>query len=153
MARKNEVRYVNFYTPGSAAYKFEPDPIKKKVTLPKPRRKKKILIPLDPAAALGVVVVAVLLIMMVVGLVQLGTVQRETAQMQEYVTQLRQENDALEAQYHAGYDPEEIRQIAEAMGMIPIEQAPKVYITVPPVETEEPSVWQQFCTFLTDLFA
>ena len=157
MARKAEVRYVNFYTAGSAAYKFDPQPFpqpKKEVRQTKPRRKKKILIYVDPVATAGICLAVVMLIMMTVGLFRLGAAQKQANQMQAYVTQLEQRNEQLDAQYRAGYDLEEIRQIATAMGMIPIEQAQKIEISaeVPEME-EEPSAWESFCTFLAGLFA
>lgn len=155
MARINEVQYVNFYTAGSAAYKFEPAPVpKKQATLPKPRRRKKIRIFVDPAAVLGVCAVLVLLVMMIAGLAQLGQVREQEAQMAAYVQSLQQENAQLQAQYEAGYDPEEIREIATAMGMVPAEQAPRIQVQVAaPIVEEEPTAWENFCMFLAGLFA
>lgn len=156
MARKAEVRYVNFYTAGSAAYKYDP-PLPqqhKEVKQARPRRQKKILIYVDPVATVGICLAVVMLIMMIVGLFQLGAAQKQANQMQAYVAQLEQRNAQLDAQYRAGYDLEEIRQIATAMGMIPMEQAQQVQISaaVPKME-EEPSAWESFCTFLAGLFA
>ncbi len=155
MARKAEIRYVNFYTAGSAAYQFEPEPLpKKKVTLPKPRRQKKILVHLDPVVAGGILVAAILVIMMIVGLVQLVEVQKQASDMSNYVSILQAENEELDKVYRAGFDPEEIRQIATEMGMIPIEDAQTVHISVPAAETvEEPSLWENICVFLAGLFA
>ena len=155
MARKTEVRYVNFYTVGSAAYQFDPQPLpKKKVTLPKPRRQKKILIHLDPVVALGFCATAVLVIMMIVGLVRLGTAQKQADEMSTYLAALQEENVKLEETYRAGFDPEEIRQIATAMGMIPLEQAQTVEIYVPAEEpVSEPGLFESFWLFLTGLFA
>ena len=60
-------------------------------------------------------------------------------------------------EYREGYDLEEIREIALAMGMVPMEQLETVQISVPVVEAEEqaqePSGWEAFCTFLAGLFA
>ncbi len=155
MARKAEIRYVNFYTAGSAAYRFDPEPQpKKKVTLPKPRRQKKILVHLDPVVALEILVVAVLVVMMVVGLVQLVNAQQRANEMCNYVSMLQAENKDLDKVYRAGFDLEEIRQIATEMGMIPIEEAYTVHISVPTAEAvEEPSLWENICVFLAGLFA
>ncbi len=154
MARKTEVRYVNFYTAGSAAYQYEPLP-KKQVVLPKPKtkRQKKIVLRLDPVVVVGVCVAFVMLIMMIVGLFQLGAAQQQAKQMERYVALLQDKNEDLEKTYYDGFDPEEIRQIATAMGMIPVEQAPKVYISVPQETVEEPTVWENIYVFLTGLFA
>ena len=158
MARKAEVRYVNFYMAGSEALKFDPKPMvqqpKQEVKMPRPRRQKKIVLHVDPIAVAGIAVAFVMLIMMVVGMFQLGAAQKDAKRMGAYVEQLRAENAQLEQEYRAGYDPEEIRQIASAMGMIPKEEAQHIEITVevPPVE-KEATAWESFCTFLADLFA
>lgn len=157
MARKTEVRYVNFYTAGSTAYKFEPkSPAqpKKKVQLPKPKRQKKIVIPVDPVAIGGIVLVSIMLIMMIVGLFQFGAAQKQASEMQDYVARLENRNAELDAQYRAGFDSEEVRRIAEAMGMIPMEQAPTVQITVTePQPVKEPTALESVWIFLTGLFA
>jgi hypothetical protein len=74
--------------------------------------------------------------------------------MQSYVLQLQAENRVLDAQYRAGFDPDEIRQIATQMGMVPVEQAQQIQITVPVAEpVQEPTVWETVYTFLVGLFA
>ena len=156
MARKNEVQYVNFYTVGSAAYKVEPavEQNTKKAQLPKPRKAKRIRIYLDPMAVLGTVVAIVMLLMMVNGMVKLHDVRQQEARMEAYVQQLQQENAKLEEQYHAGYDPDEIYEIATAMGMIPAEKAQHVSVQVTLQEPEDAaSGWENFCKFLAGLFA
>ena len=156
MARKAEVRYINFYSVGSSAYKLDvmPAPKKQAAPIPKQRKAKKILLKVDPIALAGVFLAFVMLIMMVVGLFQLGSAKRQATQMQSYVRQLEAENRALDAQYRAGFDPDEIRQIATQMGMVPIEQAQKIQITVPVTEpVQEPTVWETVYTFLVGLFA
>ena len=156
MARINQVQYVSFYTAGSAAYKFDPKPeAKKKAKLPKYSRKKRIVLRVDPVAVIGVCVAMVMLVMMVSGLVQLGQINRQSQQMQDYVTRLETENVKLEAEYKAGYDLEEIRQIALAMGMVPADQVQKVPLQnlAPLIQEEEPSAWDNFYGFLVSLFA
>lgn len=155
MARRTEVQYVQFYTAGSAAYKFEPVSVpKKKASLPKRRRVKKIRVFVDPIAVVGVCMALVMLVMMFVGLGQWNRARQQQVQMEAYVQQLQAENSRLQEQYLAGYDPQEIYEIATAMGMIPAEQAQRVQVTVSaPVEEEKPSAWDNFCMFLTGLFA
>lgn len=156
MARKAEVRYINFYSAGSSAYKLDvmPAPEQEFKPVPKQRKAKKILLRVDPIAVAGVFLAFVMMIMMVVGLLQLGSAKRQAAQMQNYVLQLEAENRVLDAQYRASFDPEEIRQIATQMGMVPVEQAQQIQITVPVVEpVQEPTVWETVYTFLVGLFA
>ena len=156
MARRMDVQYINFYSAGSEAIKFDPKPMQKKaeVKLPAPRRKKKILIHVDPLATLGICVAVILLISMFVGVFQLRSAQQEAARMQHYVQMLQEENQQLRETYEAGFDLEEIRQIALTRGMIPIEEATHVYIqvTTPEIQ-EEPSAWDSFVSFLAGLFA
>lgn len=154
MARKTEIRYVNFYTAGSEALKFEPAEKKKEVKLPKPRRKKRIVVHIDPVATAGILVAMVLLVMMTVSLFQLNAAQRQAEEMAQYVASLQERNESLRSTYEAGYDLEEIRDIAIARGMIPIEEAQTVQIRVNvPQPEEEPTAWESFCTFLAGLFA
>ena len=157
MARKAEIRYVNCYNVGSLAFKVDlsPVPQKKQTTnLPKQRKRKKILIHVDPVAVAGVCLAFVMLIMMVVGLCQLSAAKQQATRMQSYVMHLQEQNRALDAQYHAGFDPEEIRQIATEMGMVPIEQVQHIQISVPATEpVQKPTVWENVYTFLVGLFA
>ena len=157
MARKAEVRYVNFYNVGSSAYKLDtiPAPQKKQTKAPaKQRKAKKILLRVDPIAAAGVCLAFVMLIMMTVGLVRLSDARKQATQMQSYVTQLEAKNRVLDAKYHAGFDPDEIRDVAMHMGMVPMEQAYQIQIHVPVAEpVQEPTVWETVYTFLVGLFA
>ena len=156
MARKTQVQYVNFYTAGSAAYKYEPAPLpaKRPAKLPKMRRKKKILVYVDPVAIIGVCVALVLMVMMFSSLAQLNAAQQRNARMAAYVEQLQQENVQLQQEYRSGYDLEEIRQVAMGMGMVQAEQAPRIQVQVAQAQVmEEPTAWENFCMFLTGLFA
>ena len=154
MARQNEICYINYYISGSAAYQVEQKPVKQKAKLPRMRRKKKIVVHVDPMATLGIFVACVMFVLMVVGAVRLGAVRQQAEQMNDYVSQLQNETAQLRTTYEQGYDLEEIRAIAEARGMIPIEDAQQVQIRVEiPEETEEPTAWESFVTFLTGLFA
>ena len=156
MARKAEVRYINSYIAGTAACKpeYRPTQPMKEAKLPKHRRQNKIVIPVDPAATAGICLAVVLLILMIVGAFRLADAQRQVSEMEAYVSRLQVRNEELDETYRAGFDPEEIRQIATAMGMIPMEQAQQIHVAVTVPEPEaEPSVWSAFLTFLTGLFA
>ena len=118
MARQAEIRYVNFYMAGSAAYDFEPRPIKKEVKLPKQRRKGKIVLHVDPMAVLGICVAFVMSILMIVGAVRLGIAKNRADEMENYVRTLQTQNAELRAQYEQGYDLEEIRQIGDRITVL-----------------------------------
>ena len=154
MARQPDIRYINAYVSGSMAYQLERKPEKKQVKLPKMRRKKRLVVRLDPVAVLGIVAAAVLLVSLCVGFFRLQDARAETASLRNYVTQLQEENQQLQATYEAGYDLEEVEKIASAMGMVPMEQLETVEISVfVPQKAEEPTGWESFRTFLAGLFA
>ena len=49
---------------------------------------------------------------------------------------------------------DQVRQIAEAMGMVSIDRVPHISLDVTvPVQEAEPTPWETFLTFLTGLFA
>ena len=156
MARQPEIRYINAYVSGSTAYQLETDRPrrKKQVKLPKPRQEKKTVIRLDPIAIAGIIVAAVLLVLLVVGLVRLQAAQSEALALEKYVSSLQERNQQLQDTYSSGYDLEEIREIALAMGMVPSSQIPHIQVeVVVPQQPVEPDAWTAFCAFLTGLFA
>ena len=154
MARQPEVQYIRFYTDGSAARKIAPLAPFKTIKLPKPKKHKRITLRIDPVAIAGIVMSVVMLVLMLVGAAQLNSTRNELYAMATYVDALQQENRSLEATYSQGYDLEAVEKTALALGMVPKEQVQHITIQVPPVETEKmPGAWEQFCTFLTGLFA
>ena len=156
MAKQHVIQYVNFYTDGSAARQIEPAAPAKHATLPKQKKQKRKVIYLDPVAILGLAVAACMLVMMLVGLNALNEAQEKTEMMSSYVEVLTQKNEDLNQALLQGYDPDEIRTTALALGMIPSQQAPQITIDVqaPAGEQEEPvSVWTQLAKILSNVFA
>lgn len=154
MARYPEVQYINAYVSGSMAYQCAPA-TKKKVTMPKQKKMNKIVIPVDPAALVGIVLAFVCMIMLVGGFMRLQDAKMETAQLESYVSGLQSENKQLQDTYNAGYDLEEVEKIAIAIGMVPKNEVTTVTIDTPVTldEPEEPTGWEAFWNFLTGLFA
>jgi len=156
MQRGTTVQYVQFYTAGSAACQVTPVVPLRKTAQPKPRTHKKLVLRIDPVAALGMVVAVVMLALMISGIVNLVAVQEQTAVMEQYVQSLQEENAALKAEYTAGYDVAEVERMALALGMVPCEQAQQVtlQLSVPqePV-TQNLSFWDRIGVFLAGLFA
>lgn len=153
---KNNNRYIQFYTPGTAAVKVEVQDEQTWAPLPEPKPEKKIAIYADPVSVIGFVVAVCMLVLMTVGIMQLNTARQEVATLERYVAQLTAENYDLEETYSASYNPEVIRQQALDMGMCPVEDIPEthIYITMPQIEqVEEPAIWEQVTAFLTSLFA
>lgn len=153
MAGKVDVRYINFYTDGSAARKVVPvEPIRP-VKLPKTRKRRRVVMRIDPVATAGIVLSVVMLVLMWAGMAKLNRARAETAVMASYVDTLRQEQEELSAEYENGYDLAQVEKTALALGMIPEEQAARITLKVPQHTVEEPGAWERFYTFLTGLFA
>lgn len=155
MAKLNN-RYVQFYTPGTAAVKVEIQDKKKWAPLPPPKPEAKIAIPVDPTAVVAFAVAVCMLILMAVGIHQLNSTRQEVAALEHYIAQLNAENLELKAQYSEGYTLNEVRSAAMSMGMIPVEEVSQkqIYITLPQPQVEEPlGFWQQITTNLAGLFA
>ena len=159
MARQREVCYVNFYSAGSTAYRIDPiaERPKKKAVLPsKPKANRPAVqkIYVSSTVLAGLCCGVVLLLALIVGVVQLCAVRQETAQLENYILSLQAENQQLEDTYRSSYDLEEIRQIALARGMVPVEQVQHIYVPVSqPVTLNEPTAWESFWIFLTGMFA
>ena len=157
MAKPHEIQYINAYVSGSTAYQMNTVRRKKTAALPKaPRRAKTRVLPIfvDRAAIAGILIAVIMLTIMAVGYVRLLDAKQEALAMQSYVEQLQQENVVLKDTYASSYDREEAFEIAQTMGMVPVEQVPtvKIEVSVAPLQ-EEPTAWQALCTFLAGLFA
>ena len=155
MAMQPEVRYINAYVSGTAAYQPEKKPQKKQsVRLPKARKQQKLVIPVDMVAVGGILAAVVLSVLLVVGLMQMNQAQQEAKAMKDYAISLQAENQKLQDTYSSGYNPEEIREIALKMGMVPVEDVPHVQIQLTaPQQVQQPTAWESFWAFMVGLFA
>ena len=155
MARNADIQYIRYSVDGNAAreMKTEPTPFKQAV-FSKVYKQKRKCVYVDPVATFGIIVAVSMLIMMAVGLMRLRSEQEALSRMQAYVSQLEEENQALEQTYLESYDQAEVERTALALGMIPKEQAKTVSLSVTvPEEPEVISLWDRIGTFLTGLFA
>ena len=152
MAKKKEMRYIQFYTDGNAARVLEPAP-GKKVSLPEAPKPKARVVHLDFLAVGAIVMSVLLLCTMVIGLVQLRGVRQERKAMESYVLTLRNENVELHYDYAQNVNLEKIQKDAEAQGMIPMEEAYRIPITVSVPEEQTHSFWHSIGVFFTGLFA
>lgn len=154
MAQRLDVRYVSYYTDGSAARKAAPVQPFVTAKLPRVKKQKRIVVHVDPVATAGILLSAVMLVLLIVGAVQLSSTRENAARMEAYVQTLQQENAELTATYESGYDLEDVRKTALALGFVPKDQVKHVTLQLPKtVEKETPGAWERFCTFLTGLFA
>lgn len=153
---KNTSRYIQFYTPGTAAVKVNIQDEQHWAPLPEPKLEERIAIGVDPVAIIGFAVAVCMLVLMMLGINQLNSTRREVAALEHYVAQLTAENQTLTQNYEAGFNADEIRQKALDMGMVPVEQVPvkHIYVTMPNVpQTEETGLWDRVTTFVASVFA
>ena len=155
MAQRADIRYVQFYTAGSAARKLEVAAPQKTVKKPRALKQKKIVIRIDPLATLGTLTALVLLVLMVVGMFQVQDARQKSAAMAQYVETLKTENTLLQNTYDNGYDLEQVEKTALALGMVPAEQVEQIPIrvSVPQQTQETPGFWESITAFLAGLFA
>ena len=130
MARGNEIRYVQFYTDGSAARQLEPKTQPKKLRQPRRKHRKKIVLHVDILAVTGILVACVMLVMMLSGMAALNQINGEIDRLENYLAELESENLQLHQTYRAGFDLDQIREEALAMGMIPAARALTVSLPV-----------------------
>ena len=153
MARQFDVQYISAYTVGSTARKIEMTKPRNTARKNAAKRSKKIVLHIDPVAIMGIMVAGIMLIALTAGVLKLVDARQELVAMDAYVQTLRQENAALQETYDAGCDLESVRQTAQALGMVPIEQVKQVSIQVQTPEPAQHSGWEQIRLFLVGLFA
>ena len=157
MIQKPEIQYIGqFYVPGSEAKVLAPKRKKKKAKtkLPVARQEQQKIICIDPVALAGIAAAVVLLTVMVLGALQLRDDWNQYETMSRYVSQLNYENAQLEQTYRAGYDLEDIRDKALAIGMVPVEELETRSVTVTISQREpEPTLWDDIVWFFSGLFA
>ena len=150
MVRKPDIQYVGqFYIYGSEAKELAQQQKKAKTSLPLERLRSIQKIYVDPVAWFGIAVAVVMIVTMIIGAVNIRGAWDEYEIMQEYVTDLRQENVRLELEYERGYTLADIEATAISLGMIPISEAQTMTVKVtPPVVEEEPTAWEEFVDYI-----
>lgn len=152
MPPKPKIQYVG-YVYGSEARKLETEQ-KPKTRLPKLRLERFQKLYIDPFAVVGLIAAAVLLAILASGAVRLSGSWEEYNRMSEYLSDLKRENARLSHTYHTSYNPEEIREMASAYGMIDAADAQQYTVLVyMPEKVKEPTAWDDFVWFFTGLFA
>ena len=155
MERKPDIQYIGqFYVHGSEARELARQEQAKqaKTRLPLERLKNIQKVYLDPVAIVGIAVAVVMLVVMVIGAMQIATAWEQCEQMSGYVDDLKRENAVLEHGYRSGFDLEDIREKALALGMIPVEEAETITVLVTmPVTEPEPTWWEDIVWFLEGL--
>ena len=156
MAVRTDIQYVQFYVDGSTARKLEKKQQAKHAATPRHRKAKRKVVVVDPVAIVGVLGVVCLLVALAVGGVQYLFLQHQTQQMQQYMETLQMENTQLQQTYEDGYDLDQIRDLANSLGLVPADQVQQVAVSVQVPQEQvvtEMTFWESFTTFLAGLFA
>lgn len=158
MNYKGEIQYVRFYTAGNAVQKLETRADQKSGhrkngrSAANPVRKAPRVI--EPFALAGTVIAVVMAVGVVFGFIQMNRVSRQKAAMENYIEAVTAANQSLQTQYEQGYDLEEVRITAEAMGLVPEDQVQHIKISVvEPVVEPEPTFWESLWGEIQELFA
>lgn len=156
MTRKPDVQYIRYYTDGNAAKQIQFKLHKSKHALAKaPRQHKQVkTLYMDPLALGGIVISIVMLVLMIVGTVELFSIRQQADQMENYVTALYVQNMELKSDYESGYDLEEIESVANALGLVPMDEN-TVTVSIPEHGTivKNNTLWHRVSLFFADLFA
>ena len=122
MASKTPSRYIQFYTAGSTASVIYPTA--PATTLPQQqplRKKKRIVISVDPVAILGIAVAKIMLVAMLIGVGNLTAARESSAAMARHLGDLANENARLQSVYADGYDADAVTQQVLDMGYVPLD--------------------------------
>ena len=114
----------------------------------------KITFKVESLPVMTILVALALLVLMVMSLFQLSEIHQENVTLQEYIYDLRNEQARLEKIYYEGFNLEEIRVQALALGMIPAAEANILQISGAVPETPaDPTFWEQVQARFRELFA
>ena len=151
---RSDIQYIRYSYEGTSARKPEihlPSPGR---LLPKPVRKPKTVIRIDPLALAAMVLSAIMAVVLCVGMVELEQVRSEQRTLQRYVWDLEDQNEVLEQKYGEQYDLNEVRQAALGMGMVPEDQLSHQSLSVTiPQAPETPGIFQRVADFFRGWFA
>ena len=157
MVRKPDIQYIDkFYVHGSEAKVLELKTQKKKTktVLPKFYPNKETVVRIDALSMCAIAVALSMVVLMVVGCFQLKASYERYEVMNDYVISLQNENVKLSEKYYAGFDPVDIGWKAHALGMIPMEEAQTMTLSVTiPEEEPTPTLWEDMVWFLKGLLA
>ena len=160
MAEKTKIQYINFYSAGSVARKYDlTKPVYEQPRYPEPeiqaQPRKRTVVRVDPLAVCSIVVSVVMLVLMVAGVFQLCESWQQEQALAAYVQQLDQQNQTLVETYRSGYDLEQIEKEALALGLVPVEQVQHITLPVSrPAEVQvEATPWEAWVAFFGGLFA
>ena len=155
MERKPDIQYIGqFYIHGSEARELARQEQEKraKTMLPLFRQHRVRKIFIDPVAVAGIAVAVVMMVVMIAGAINIHNAWTQYGRMAAFLEVLTQEHTALEQEYRAGYDVDDVREKALALGMIPAEEAETMQIRVSvPARQKDPTWWEELVWFIDGL--
>ena len=148
MARKPykfNIEYVQkFYSYGSEAVAVDQRPIYRKdpaPKVPKPKRQPVKIVSIDPVAFCSLMLAIVMTVLLVSSVIRYNVVREDYDIMHSYLMTVMEENIIKTQQYTAGYDLEEVRETAIALGMVPVESVETITVSVTIPEPEPERTW------------
>ena len=151
MAQKAEIQYVSqFYDYGESASQ-------KKKRRKQEREEKPVKIHtfhVDLVALCGILSALVLLSALIFGGLHLNGMWRQNRDMSRYLSQLKTDNAQLMHAYSGSYTLEDIRTMADTLGLVPESEMEVRYVRVTHPEPEpEPTYLDNVLWFLKGLFS
>ena len=153
MAQKAEIQYVSQFFDYGSDDKPQKKPKKKKPFVP--RRPEKIhKISLDPVALLGIVSAVVLCAALIFGGLHLNAMWKEHVALKDYLSQLKVENAELQHNFSVSFNLDEIKTMADSIGLVPESEVETRYVRITPPQPEpEPGFLDNLLWFFKGLFA
>lgn len=152
MAQKAEIQYVSQFFDYGSENKPQKQPKKKPTQPKKEARLRKVS--LDPVALLGIVSAVVLCAALIFGGLHLNAMWREHVALKDYLSQLKVENAELQHNFSVSFNLDEIKTMADSIGLVPESEVETRYVRITPPEPEpEPGFFDDLKWFLKGLFA
>lgn len=153
---KFDIEYVQkFYSYGSEALAVDQQPIYRKDStpkVPKPKRERVSYISIDPVAFCSLMLAIVMALMLATSIIRYNVACEDYEIMHTYLMELKEENILKTHQYTAGYDLDEVRETAIALGMVPVLSAETITVSVTvPEPAAERTWWDDVVWFFSGL--
>lgn len=156
MARQPDIQYIQ-YNYGNTARKLElkPQAQKKKYQLPEQQNSHQTQqIVWSPLTLCSVAVALVMCFAMILGILQIGSLNAYNERMSDHVEKLTEERAALQAAYENAYEPEAVIRRAGQMALVDASQVAHVSMTMPQIPVrEEPDFGTRLTAIWNELFA
>ena len=153
MAHKAEIQYVSQFCDYGSKEESAKLPEKKKPYVP--RRPRKVhSVSLDPVALLGIVSAVVLCAALIFGGLHLNAMWKQHVALKDYLAQLKVENAELQHNFSVSFNLDDIKTMADSIGLVPESDVETRYVRITPPEPEpEEGFLDDLRWFFKGLFA